>query len=193
MDHEWYVIMWCIYMWNECSVVVYKICDEASFKYNSFAFQLEKAILCPWCDDLCTRSRAPSQYPKRRLFVRSRKVSKPRDWYFKLSYRFEIWRAHRQHCCRSACQISERSDDSKYKCRGFETLRDLTERRLFGYWDGALVSREKTSNCIPRYLWDVINCSCPWYVLLAQKSSSMAIQNPRYNKTRLSDRLNIFW
>ena len=82
-------------------------------------------------------TRAPSQYPKRRLFVRSRKVSKPRDWYFKLSYRFEIWQAHRQHCCRSACQISERSDNSKYKSRGFETLRDLTEIRLFGYWDGA--------------------------------------------------------
>ena len=80
--------------------------------------------------------RAPSQYPKRRLFVRSRKVSKPRDWYFKL-YRFEIWQAHRQHCCRSACQISGRSDNSKYKSRGFETLRDLTERRLFGYWDRA--------------------------------------------------------
>ena len=83
---------------------------------------------------------APSQYPKIRLSVRSRKVSKPRDWYFKLSYRFEIWQAHRQHCCRSACQISERSDNSKYKSRGFETLRDLTERRLSGYWDGALVS-----------------------------------------------------
>ena len=81
---------------------------------------------------------APSQYPKIRLFVRSRKVSKPRDWYFKLSYRFEIWQAHRQHCCRRACQISEQSDNSKYKSRGFETLRDLTERRLFGYWDGAL-------------------------------------------------------
>ena len=80
----------------------------------------------------------PSQYTKRRLFVRSREVSKPRDWYFKLLYRFEIWQAHRQHCCRSACQISERSDNSKYKSRGFETLRDLTERRLFGYWDGAL-------------------------------------------------------
>ena len=61
---------------------------------------------------------APSQYPKRRLFVRSRKVSKPRDWYFKLSYRFEIWQAHRQYCCRSACQVSERSDNSKYKSRG---------------------------------------------------------------------------
>ena len=81
---------------------------------------------------------APSQYPKKRLFVRSRKVSKPRDWYFKLSYRFEIWQAHRQHCCRSACQISERSENSEYKSRGFETWRDLTKRRLFRYWDGAL-------------------------------------------------------
>ena len=82
-------------------------------------------------------TRAPSQYPKRRLSVRSRQVSKPRDWYLKLSYRFEIWQAHRQHCCRRACQISERSDNSKYKSRGFETLWDLTKRRLFGYWDGA--------------------------------------------------------
>ena len=81
--------------------------------------------------------RAPSQYPKRRLFVRSRKVSQPRDWYFKLSYRFEIWQAHRQQCCQSACQISERSDNSNYKSRGFENWRDLMERRLFGYWDGA--------------------------------------------------------
>ena len=94
---------------------------------------------------------APSQYPKRRLFVRSRKVSKPRDWYFKLSYRFEIWQAHRQHCRRSACQISERSDNSKYKSRGFETLRDLTERRLFGYWDGAQIPFEKNGDI--KQLW----------------------------------------
>ena len=51
----------------------------------------------------------------------------------------QICQAHRQHCCRSACQISERSDNSKYKSRGFETLRDLTERRLSGYWDRAQV------------------------------------------------------
>ena len=89
---------------------------------------------------LWIHTRAPSQYPKRCLSVRSRKVSKPRDWYFRLSYRFEIWQAHRQQCCRSACQISERSDNSKYKSRGFETLRDLTERRLFGYWDGAQIT-----------------------------------------------------
>ena len=86
-------------------------------------------------------TRAPSQYPKRRLFVRSREISKPRDWYFKLSYRFEIWQAHRQHCCRSACQISERSDNSKYKSSGFETLRDLTERRLFAFQNKDCLSR----------------------------------------------------
>ena len=101
---------------------------------------------------LAQRTWAPSQYPKRRLFVRSRKVSKPRDWYFKLSYRFEIWQAHRQHCCRSACQISERSDNSKYKSRGFETLRDLTKRRLFGYWDGDQVE-DKTKFWAGTYYW----------------------------------------
>ena len=81
---------------------------------------------------------APSQYPKRRLSVRSRKVSKPRDLYLELSDRSEIWQALRQHCCRCACQISNRYDNLKYQSRGFEPLRDLTERRLFGYWDGAL-------------------------------------------------------
>ena len=82
---------------------------------------------------------APSQYPKRPLFVRSRKVSKPRDLYLDLSDRSEIWQALRQQCCRCACQISKRYDNLKYRSRGFETSRDLTKRRLFGYWDGALV------------------------------------------------------
>ena len=82
-------------------------------------------------------SRAPSQYPKRRLSVRSRKVSKPRDLYLELSDRYEIWQALRQQCCRCACQISKRYGNLKYQSRGFETLRDLMERRLFGYWDGA--------------------------------------------------------
>ena len=82
-------------------------------------------------------NRAPSQYPKRRLSVRSRKVSKPRDLYLELSDRFEIWQALRQQSCLCACQMSKRYDNLKYQSRGFETLRDLTERRLFGYWDGA--------------------------------------------------------
>ena len=85
------------------------------------------------------RGRVPSQYAKRRLFVRSRKVSKPRDLYLELSDRSEIWQALRQHCCRCACQISKRYDNLKYQSRGFETSRDLTKRCLFGYWDGAQV------------------------------------------------------
>ena len=82
--------------------------------------------------------RAPSQYPKRRLSVRSRKVSKPRDLYLKLSDRSEIWQALRQHCCRCACQIAKRCGNLNYQSRGFETSRDLTIRRLIGYWNGAL-------------------------------------------------------
>ena len=73
------------------------------------------------------------------LILRSREVSKPRDRQFKSSYSCEIWQARRQQCCRGACQISQRSDYSKYKSRGIETSRDLTIRRLIGYWNGALV------------------------------------------------------
>ena len=90
-----------------------------------------------------SNTRAPSQYPKRRLSVRSRKVSKPRDLYLELSDRYEIWQALRQQCCRCACQISKRYENLKYQSRGFETLRDLMERRLFGYWDGAQQSTQQ--------------------------------------------------
>ena len=46
-----------------------------------------------------TPSWAPFQYPIRRLAVRSRKVSKPRDLYLELSDRSEIWQAPRQQGC----------------------------------------------------------------------------------------------
>ena len=39
-----------------------------------------------------------------------------------------------------ACQISEWSDYSKCKSRGFETSRDLTISCLIVYWNGALLS-----------------------------------------------------
>ena len=34
------------------------------------------------------------------------------------------------------------------------------------------VSRAGTSNYTPQLLWDVITCTCPWYLLLARKSSN---------------------
>ena len=120
---------------------------------------------------------APSQYPKRRLFVRSRKVMKPRDWYFKLSYRFEIWQAHRQHCCRSACQISKRSDNSKYKSRGFETWRDLTERRLFGYWDGALIVTKAKYKPASEMFGNIRETKYPQLIMLT--SNRIIVHNPQ--------------
>ena len=122
----------------------------------------------------------PSQYPKIRLIVRSREVSKPRDLYLEFSDRSEIWQALQQHCCRCACQISKRYANSKYQSRGFDTSRDLTIRRLFGYWDGAQMSwRHHATNHIgskspesypkvtwnmPHFIWWVLSMiSMTWY------------------------------
>ena len=58
-------------------------------------------------------------------------VSKPRDWYLQLCDRSEVW-------CRYACQISKRYEHFKIRSRAFETLRDLTIRRLTWFWNGAL-------------------------------------------------------
>ena len=108
----------------------------------------------------CKMIRAPSQCPKRRLSVRSRKVSKPRDLYLELSDRSETWQALRQQCCRCACQISKRYDNLKYQSRGFETLRDLTKRRLFGYWDGAqCLTAVRDIAC----LWGALDVVAPWH------------------------------
>ena len=53
----------------------------------------------------------------------------PRDNVLQWSYRSEIWQAFRQHCCRDACQISERLKRSKPDSRCFETSQDLTVRQ----------------------------------------------------------------
>ena len=52
--------------------------------------------------------------------IKSREVSKPRDWVLKLSHRLDIWHAIEQHCCRDAGQISERSYNSKTHIPCFE-------------------------------------------------------------------------
>ena len=107
-----------------------------SYLHNGISYTGKMASLywirAQWLMPTSHSTWAPSQYPKRRLSVRSRKVSKRRDLYLELSDRSEIWQALRQQCCRCACQISQRYDKLKYQSRGFETSRDLTKRRLFG-------------------------------------------------------------
>ena len=75
----------------------------------------------------------PFQYPIKRLTVRTRKVSKPRDLYLELFDRSEILQAARQQGCRSACRISKRCHNLNFQSRGFETSRDLPIRRIIGY------------------------------------------------------------
>ena len=53
------------------------------------------------------------------------------DIYRKISWSLEAAKL----CCRDTCQISEQSNNFKYKSRGFETFRDLTVRRLIRYWN----------------------------------------------------------
>ena len=79
----------------------------------------------------CWKTGALFKNPIRRLIVRSRKVSKPQDLYLELSNRSGIWLAPGQHC-----QISKRYENFNIRSRTFETLRDLTIRRLIGYWNG---------------------------------------------------------
>ena len=71
-------------------------------------------------------------YPIRHLITRSNKVSNPRGC-IKCLYRFEIWQASRQLCCRGACRIAERQK-IKHRFCAFETLWDLKIRRFMGYW-----------------------------------------------------------
>ena len=131
------------------------------------------------------------QYTIRRFIVRSRKVSKPRDSYLEFQNRFEIWQAHRQHCCRRASQISKRCDNLNYQSRGFETSQDFTIRCLIGYWNGAQAVNSSISQHCNRirivhvsvkgsllfvvFCWSAIFCCicynqfwlypAPWYLL----------------------------
>ena len=81
-------------------------------------------------------TRAPSQYPIRRLIIKSLEVLKLRDFYLDLFDQSEIWQAPLQCCCGRSCQISKWSDNSSCQSHGFKSSRDLAIRQLTGYWDG---------------------------------------------------------
>ena len=88
---------------------------QNSYSHLKFPICVRMPFLSKW---ITRATRGPFQYPRRRLALRFREVSKPRDWQLKLSHRFAIWQTHRQHCYRGACQRSERSHNSKYQSQG---------------------------------------------------------------------------
>ena len=65
-------------------------------------------------------------------WIRSREIG---NLNYRVTSKFD---GHLSNC--RACQIAERSHNSKYKSHDFDALRDLMIRRLIGYWNGALSS-----------------------------------------------------
>ena len=100
------------------------------------------------CPSDIGKSWALFQYSIRRLILRSLEASKPQDLYLELSCRFGIWQAPRQHCCRSACQISKWCSILKYQSCGSATTQDLTIRCVIGYWN-----RAQLAKCYKIYPW----------------------------------------
>ena len=86
-----------------------------------------------------------------------------------------------QQCRRCACQMSEHLDNSKYKSR-FETLRDLTIRRLIGYWNEALVHESQWTGPLlglERHRPRVTRCLCR--CLPSVRESIASTMKPVYN------------
>ena len=106
-------------------------CSEATTITGTSRWLIFKWVAVIWLTErLGTRAavpvlatRAPFQYPIRRLMVRSHKVLKLQDLYLELYDRSEIWQAPRQQCCRGACLISKWYDNSNYQ---FHDFRDFT-------------------------------------------------------------------
>ena len=64
-----------------------------------------------------------------------------------------------------ACQMAKRCDNLKCRYRGFGISRDLTIRRIFGYWNRAQISLHLFLDC--RIISDLKFPTCPtmWYSL----------------------------
>ena len=82
----------------------------------------------------------------------------PRDWLSAVKTPRPIGRSvsteESKARARCDCQISERSENSKYIYGGFKTLRDLTVRRLMGCWKEALDINRQNYGISRIYRWN---------------------------------------
>ena len=94
-----------------------------------------------------TKAWATFQYPRLRLMVRSRKVSKLRKMRLELYDCSEIDR----HLGSSIADvpvngISKRCNDLNYQSHEFDTSRDLTIISIFGYWNRVMAMTDRMPN-----------------------------------------------
>ena len=122
-----------------------------------------------------SKTRAPFQYPIRRLIVRSREVSKPRDRQFKLSYRYEIWQARRQQWCLSNFRAIGLFWIQISRHRDFTRSYDKTSYRILKR-DPALSSRHIgicKQNVTPQVITKMIKTMFTSYTALFPRFSSL--------------------
>ena len=86
---------------DECVPLITKSPQIPAAETTSRADNNVVCRCCQLAPNYTLNTWVPFQYPIKRLIVSSRGISKPRDCYFKLSYRFEIWQSLRQQCCLS--------------------------------------------------------------------------------------------
>ena len=125
----------------------------------------------------CSATRDPFQYPLRQTSYR--KISNQQDWVLECCYRFEIWQAIRQLCCRDACQISKRLENYDHRSRA---LRNLTITRLI--WCDSL--RPEQNGC---HFADGIHNAFSWMKAIVYQSKfpwclfpvvQMTLSQPRF-------------
>ena len=91
--------------------------------------------------------------------------------------RIGVWDLGFESCIRqgkTTCLLSIRISlacATASKLRTTNIYMDWQIKCVWGFVGQKQVARTGAGNYISRYLWDVITCACPWYLLLAHKSS----------------------
>ena len=76
--------------------------------------------------------------------------------------------------------LSILTHSEQYLCNCLHNWISTAETTVLGVLHQKQTARARTNNYIPQILWDVITCSCPWYLILAQHSSNnVACSLPR--------------
>ena len=100
---------------------IHVIYSSISFKITSMA--LEQSYDCSGANEVTLQDLGPASLFDKTSYTEipwSLEATRFSDWWSKLLHRFVIWQAHQQQYSQGACQISERSDNSKYTSPSFQ-------------------------------------------------------------------------
>ena len=120
------------------------------------------------------------QYYIRHLIRRSHKVWRSWDWVLKCLYRFEICQVPLKQWCWGTYQISEQLENSNHRSCTFETLWDLTIRRLMWYW---ITLSSRCLHLLTMTKSSLFSSQGDLFVLFKTVSSTLVIKCITYSQT----------